>query len=71
MILDREEGVVGNLGIVDYKTANDGKNDDVFAFQLAVYAAAGRGEGLDVKAAYLHSLKDSLRKNVSCGRSDY
>jgi len=64
VILDREGGVVGNLGIVDYKTANDAKSDDVFAFQLAIYAAAGRGEGLDVKAAYLHALKESIRKNV-------
>jgi DNA helicase-2/ATP-dependent DNA helicase PcrA len=64
VILDREGGVVGNLGIVDYKTANDAKSDDVFAFQLAIYAAAGRGEGLDVKAAYLHALKESVRKNV-------
>ena len=64
VILDREGGVVGNLGIVDYKTANDPKSDDVFAFQLAIYAAAGRGEGLDVTAAYLHGLKESQRKNV-------
>jgi DNA helicase-2/ATP-dependent DNA helicase PcrA len=64
VILDREGGVIGNLGIVDYKTANDPKTDDVFAFQLAIYAAAGKGEGLDVKAAYLHALKESVRKNV-------
>lgn len=64
VILDREGGVVGSLGIVDYKTANDPKSDDVFAFQLAIYAAAGRGEGLDVTAAYLHGLKESQRKNV-------
>jgi DNA helicase-2/ATP-dependent DNA helicase PcrA len=64
VILDREAGVVGNLGIVDYKTANDPKTDDVFAFQLAIYATAGRGEGLDVTSAYLHSLKESERKNV-------
>jgi DNA helicase-2/ATP-dependent DNA helicase PcrA len=65
VIFDREGGVVGDLGIVDYKTANDPKTDDIFAFQLAIYAAAGKGEGLDVKAAYLHSLKESTRKNVA------
>jgi DNA helicase-2/ATP-dependent DNA helicase PcrA len=64
VILDREGGRVGNLAIVDYKTANDPKTDDIFAFQLAIYAAAGRGEGLDVKAAYLHALKESERRNV-------
>jgi DNA helicase-2/ATP-dependent DNA helicase PcrA len=64
VILDRVGGVEGNLGIVDYKTANDPKTDDVFAFQLAIYTAAGRGEGLEVQAAYLHSLKESERKDV-------
>ncbi len=31
---------------------------------LAVYAAAGRGEGLDVAAAYLHELGTSTRRPV-------
>ena len=64
VILDREGGKIGKLAIVDYKTANDPKTDDIFAFQLAIYAAAGRGERLDVKAAYLHVLKESDRRNV-------
>jgi DNA helicase-2/ATP-dependent DNA helicase PcrA len=64
VILDQEQGVTGKMAIVDYKTANDPQSDDIFAFQLAVYTAAGRGEGLDVAAAYLHSLKDSDRKPV-------
>jgi DNA helicase-2/ATP-dependent DNA helicase PcrA len=64
VILDREGGKVGNLAIVDYKTANDPKTDDIFAFQLAIYAAAGRGEGLKVKVAYLHALKESERHNI-------
>lgn len=61
VILDREKGKIGRLAIVDYKTANEGKSDDIFAFQLAIYAAAGRGEGLNVDAAYLHALKESQR----------
>src|SRR5262249_15115570 len=64
VILDREAGVIGNLAIVDYKTANDPKADDVFAFQLAIYASAGRGEGLNVDAAYLHQLKESERNAI-------
>ncbi len=64
VILDREGGRIGNLSIVDYKTANDPKTDDIFGFQLAIYAAAGRGEGLGVKAAYLHALKEGERRNV-------
>jgi len=39
----------------------------VFAFQLAVYAAAGRAEGLKVEAAYLHELSTSIRKAVPVG----
>jgi DNA helicase-2/ATP-dependent DNA helicase PcrA len=64
VILDHENGVPDRLAIVDYKTANDPQADDVFGFQLAIYAEAGRGEGLKVEAAYLHQLKESTRKPV-------
>ena len=65
MILDEEGGVVGSLAIVDYKTAADPKSDDVFAFQLAIYTAAGRGEGINVQAAYLHHLAAGQRSPVT------
>lgn len=61
VILDREGGRIGALALVDYKTAADPRSDDVYAFQLAVYAAAGRGEGINVQAAYLHDLSNSRR----------
>ena len=64
VILDREGGKINSLALVDYKTANDPKADDIFAFQLAVYAAAGRGEGLNVDAAYLHHLNAAQRRDV-------
>src|SRR5262249_57099714 len=64
VILDREGGNVSHLAIVDYKTANDRKSDDIYAFQLAIYTAAGRGEGLRVDAAYLHALKEGERRGV-------
>ena len=64
VILDMEGGKINSLALVDYKTTNDSNADDVFAFQLAVYAAAGRGEGLDVSAAYLHHLNTAQRRNV-------
>lgn len=64
VILDKEGGVIGNLALVDYKTATDPKQLDVFEFQLAIYAAAGRGEGLNVNAAYLHALDEGERKVV-------
>jgi DNA helicase II / ATP-dependent DNA helicase PcrA len=67
VILDMEGGKISSLALVDYKTATDLKCDDVFAFQLAVYAAAGLGEGLNVSAAYLHDLKTSRRLNVLVG----
>lgn len=64
VILDREGDRIGRLAIVDYKTASETKPDDVFAFQLAIYAAAGRGEGLNIDAAYLHVLKEGERRPV-------
>jgi len=70
IILDNEKGKSGKLAIVDYKTSNDAVSEDVFAFQLAVYTAAARGEGLDVEAAYLHDLKTAVRKPVSVSPKD-
>lgn len=64
VILDREGDVVGALAVVDYKTATEQTTDDVFAFQLAIYAAAGRGEGVDVTKAYLHELTPGTRREV-------
>ena len=64
VILDYEGGVATNLALVDYKTSTDKSTDDVYAFQLAIYTAAGRGEGLNVTGAYLHRLKDGDRSAV-------
>ncbi len=61
VILDREGGVTGAMAIVDYKTrAVDG--DDTLALQLQVYTAAARGEGIDVRAAYLHDLGGDAKR---------
>jgi DNA helicase-2/ATP-dependent DNA helicase PcrA len=64
IILDEEEGRIGSLALVDYKVASDPERDERYRLQLAVYAAAGRGEGLQVDAAYLHELRDGLRSGV-------
>ena len=64
VILDEESGRKGTLAIVDYKVAHDEGRTERYRLQLAVYAAAGRGEGLDVEAAYLHELADGTRHNV-------
>ena len=65
MILDKEGGGSTALAIVDYKTSTDdaGRRRD-YALQLAVYTDAGRREGLDVRAAYVHDLKAADRQTV-------
>ncbi len=69
IILDKENGRPDRLSIVDYKTSNDPARDARYALQLAVYAAAGRGEGLDVVAGYLHDLDDGARQSVDVGEA--
>ena len=49
---------------MDYKTSVDPEADADYALQFAVYADAGRREGLDVRAAYVHDLKDAARDAV-------
>ncbi len=69
-ILDREGGVPNALALVDYKTKPDPTQEPIHTFQLAVYAAAVRGEGLNVRAAYLHDLSTRralARKSVAVG----
>jgi ATP-dependent DNA helicase UvrD/PcrA len=62
VILDQEGGRPQSLAIVDYKTAADGEH--AHDLQLQVYANAGRREGLDVRAAYVHDLKRADRDTV-------
>jgi DNA helicase-2/ATP-dependent DNA helicase PcrA len=64
VILDREDGVPSALAIVDYKTSTTGETAD-HALQLQVYADAGRREGLDVRAAYVHDLKAAARQPIT------
>lgn len=64
IILDQEAGKVGSLAIVDYKVAKSEERNERYEQQLAVYTAAGRGEGLEVNAAYLHELNDGERHSV-------
>lgn len=63
VILDMEGGVPTALAIVDYKTSTSGEVAG-HALQLQVYADAGRREGLDVRAAYVHDLKATRRDAV-------
>jgi DNA helicase-2/ATP-dependent DNA helicase PcrA len=65
VILDQEDGRSGALAIVDYKLATDEDRQARYEEQLRVYALSGRGEGLDVHAAYLHELRDGTRISVN------
>lgn len=69
LILDREGGRPDALAVVDYKLANDPIRDDRYRRQLAIYTAAGRGEGLHIDAAWLHDLKDGGRHAVDVSAS--
>ena len=64
VILDEEDGKIGHLAIVDYKTSTDEHRNKRYAKQLTIYAAAGRQEGLQVDACYVHALKNSDRTEV-------
>ena len=64
VILDKEGGEIQSLAIVDYKTSTDPEASADYALQLAVYTNAGRREGLNVRAAYVHDLKAADREPV-------
>lgn len=67
VILTAGQGRPDSLAIVDYKASTDPRREEHFALQLAVYTAAGRGEGLTVEAAYLHDLHTGDRRDVNVG----
>ena len=62
VILDYENGVPKALALVDYKSATDGEQS--FDLQIQVYADAGKREGLDVQAGYVHDLGTGARESV-------
>lgn len=62
VIYDNEDGQIGRLAIVDYKTSTGGLIDPL---QLQIYTEAGRREGLDVGAAFIHDLGAEHRHDVN------
>ena len=64
VILDHENGVPTRLALVDYKTSTTGETA-AHDLQLQVYTDAGRREGLDVQAAYVHDLRAASRIPVN------
>lgn len=63
VILDQEGGVPTGLAIIDYKTSTRGEGDH--DLQLQIYSNAGRREGLDIRGAYVHDLKNIKRTDVA------
>ena len=64
VIIGESNGEIERLAIVDYKVSEDPAREERYRRQLSVYTAAGRGEGLNVDAAYLHELADGTRRSV-------
>jgi DNA helicase-2/ATP-dependent DNA helicase PcrA len=64
VIYDEHDGVIDNLAIVDYKTSTGAEIDPL---QLQVYADAGRREGLNVGAAFIHDMATTTRHTVEVG----
>jgi DNA helicase II / ATP-dependent DNA helicase PcrA len=64
VILDRENGAIQKMAIVDYKVSKNEALKERYEQQLRIYTAVGRGEGIDVEAAYLHELRESQRLTV-------
>ena len=62
VIYDEHDGQIGKLAIVDYKTSTGGQIEPL---QLQIYTAAGRREGLDVAAAFIHDLGTTKRHDVT------
>lgn len=63
VILDKEGDVAGQLALLDYKSS--ARVDMApHILQLQVYALAGKREGLNVKAAYVHDLKAGTIKDA-------
>ncbi|WP_217697934.1 ATP-dependent helicase [Sinomonas mesophila] len=62
VIYDEHNGQVGSLAIVDYKTSTRGQTNPL---QLQIYADAGRREGLNVSAAFIHDLGTTQRQDVN------
>jgi DNA helicase-2/ATP-dependent DNA helicase PcrA len=69
VILDNEGGIQTGLAILDYKTSTKADIND-HNLQLQIYVDAGRREGLDVKNAYVHDLKQSIRVSVGVSMKD-
>ncbi len=65
VILGHEAGSKDSLAIIDYKVSQSDERADRYELQLRIYSDAGRREGFDVRAAYLHSLAGSKREPVA------
>ena len=67
VILDKEGSDKRGLSIVDYKASRRVEREEHNEMQLRIYSHAGRREGFDVRAAYLHDLAHSRRDSIPIG----
>ncbi len=67
VILEERDGAVSSLAIVDYKTSTD--DNAQYEDQLKIYTDAGRREGLNVRAAFIHDLAAGERIAVDVAQS--
>ena len=70
LIVDESEDGQERLALVDYKVAGNEAYEERYEWQLRVYALAGRREGRLIDSAWLHSLKDGTRREVSLGEAE-
>lgn len=60
----RSDARSGPVTLVDFKTTVAPWQQEIYSFQLVIYAAAARGEGLSIDAAYLHELSSGRRQAI-------
>lgn len=68
-ILNFEGNQTGKTALIDYKTSLAADTLELHAFQLCIYTCAGRLEGLDIEAAYVHDLTQGKRLSVPVSES--
>lgn len=66
VIIDKGSEGGEKLSLLDYKT---GLGDQDFSLQLQIYAEAGQREGLSIKEAYVHDMKEAARITVDISDS--
>jgi DNA helicase II / ATP-dependent DNA helicase PcrA len=64
VVVESGPGPSPALSVLDYKVSTAPEREASYAWQLQVYASAGRREGLDIQSAWLHELSTGSREPV-------